>query len=202
MGKAALVSSHDQAIRSNLLNRLGIYKNASLRGNSDPPRYKQAPIRHGHHSSPTKSGSQSIIGKNAVPFLEPLKDDASSQRSSFRVSRKSGRIHFNQEVSVMPIPSHHDYSSRIKKFLWSNGEEIQENAERNRIEFASEGWDWHTVLEDDDMYVDANTGELVHPCWFDDGILDTDEGEEYLDVAAPGLSRSESVTIGLEELRE
>lgn len=39
--------------------------------------------------------------------------------------------------------------------------------QRNIFEFQSEGWDWTTVVEDDDMYVDSVTGEKVHPCHFD-----------------------------------
>ena len=45
--------------------------------------------------------------------------------------------------------------------------ELQDNAYRNQAEFAAEGWDYQKVLEDEDMYVDAETGELVHPFWIE-----------------------------------
>jgi hypothetical protein len=203
MGKAALVSSHDHVIRAKLLNRLGIHKNVAVRNsNVDCPRqkHKHTEIRSiGTSISTTTSGSRSIVD-NVVPFFEPLKDHQTRNETTIRLARRQGRIHFNTDVTVLPIPSHHEYSSRIKKFLWSNGEEIQENAARNRIEFASEGWDWHTVLEDDDMYVDANTGELVHPCWFDEGHSEAEE--DYMDIERPSLSRSESFSMGLHKLRE
>jgi hypothetical protein len=189
MGKASVYTSHDP--RAKLLNRLGIYKGTRT---PETPRRK-----HVLQSTRTGTGTgttRSIIG-NVVPTLEPLND------THERISRRT-RIQFNNDVKVVQIPSRHEYSNRIKKFLWSNGNEISENAERNRVEYASEGWDWHTVLEDDEMYVDANTGELVHPCWFefDEDAMDTYESsseDEYLAVEGPSLSRSDSC-IGLDQL--
>jgi hypothetical protein len=86
--------------------------------------------------------------------------------------RSHRRIQFNNNVMVVPIPSRHAYSKRIKQAFWMGGAEIQANAERNRYEFASEGWDFHSVLEDEDFYVDTSTGQLVHPCWVEDEEFD------------------------------
>jgi hypothetical protein len=85
-------------------------------------------------------------------------------------SNKHGRrrIQFNTNVMVVPIPSRHAYSKRIRQAFWMDGAEIQATAERNRYEFASEGWDYQQVLEDEDMYMDLATGQLVHPCWVED----------------------------------
>lgn len=88
--------------------------------------------------------------------------------------RSHRRIQFNSNVMVVPIPSRHAYSKRIKQAFWMGGAEIQANAERNRYEFASEGWDFHQVLEDEDFYVDTSTGQLVHPCWVEDEEDDDD----------------------------
>ena len=101
---------------------------------------------------------------------------------------------------VVPIPSRHEYSSRIKKFLWSGAEELSETIERNRVEFASEGWDWHSVLEDEEMFVDARSGELVHPIWIEeeDDTLMMDDLADSL----PPLSRSPSFVSNLQELSE
>jgi hypothetical protein len=157
MGEADLPSSRNKGIRAKLLHRLGIYKNVSIqRNNAD---------RRKHN---IRGVTSSTIG-NAVPFLEPLNDADGITHNNERVGSTAASIQFSQEVMVVSIPSRHEYSNRIRKFIWSDSAEIQENVERNCIEFAAEGWDWHTVLEKDDMYVDASTGELVHPCWFDGG---------------------------------
>jgi hypothetical protein len=74
------------------------------------------------------------------------------------------RVRFNENVDVVSIPSRYQYSDRIRKVLWSNKHEIMENAERNIIEYEAEGWDWNTVVLEEEMFVDSLTGSLVHPC--------------------------------------
>jgi len=93
-------------------------------------------------------------------FHEPLKVDSSGNRI---VKKKETRIVFQDEVQVVPIPTRYEYSDRIKSRIWSNRHELQENAERNALEFASEGWNWRNVTEDDGMYICSQSGELVHP---------------------------------------
>lgn len=88
----------------------------------------------------------------------------SSSASKF-VKTKTTRIAFQDQVEVMPIPTRHEYSNRIKSRIWSNRYELQENAERNAVEFASEGWNWRNVTEDEGMYICSVSGELVHPAW-------------------------------------
>jgi hypothetical protein len=87
---------------------------------------------------------------------------ASSSCCATEGSRNS-RLTFNEEVGVCPIPKREEYSKRIRQRLWPSAEDALKNAERNSLEFASEGWDWRNTLEDDDMYRDTVTNELVHP---------------------------------------
>ncbi|KAG7353766.1 hypothetical protein IV203_003121 [Nitzschia inconspicua] len=75
----------------------------------------------------------------------------------------SNNVSFYHKVQVMRIPSRKQYPEDIKKSLWASLSEISENARRNSIEYTAEGWDWRTVLEEDDMYVHPRTGEHVHP---------------------------------------
>ncbi|KAG7362215.1 hypothetical protein IV203_025881 [Nitzschia inconspicua] len=77
--------------------------------------------------------------------------------------RTKKTLSFHETVDVVPIPMRSEYSNRVKARLWSNAMEIQENAARNTLEFAHEGWDWRNVLEEETMYVCVATGELVHP---------------------------------------
>lgn len=85
--------------------------------------------------------------------------------STTKIKTKTTRIAFQDQVEVMPIPTRHEYSNRIKSRIWSNRYELQENAERNAVEFASEGWNWRNVTEDEGMYICSVSGELVHPAW-------------------------------------
>ncbi|VEU41445.1 unnamed protein product [Pseudo-nitzschia multistriata] len=88
-----------------------------------------------------------------------------SSSTSKLLRTKPTRIAFQDQVEVVPIPTRHEYSDRIKSRIWSNRYELQENAERNAVEFASEGWNWRNVTEDEGMYICSVSGELVHPAW-------------------------------------
>lgn len=223
MGKAVATRNgqslphHDQAIRSKLLNRLGFYKALPVRNMGGE--------RRKHVIRGFSTTSQSPKRSHVVPFRLPLNDstDTSSTSTneslafsspgpvsppspytSFAPPPSDRSIQFENEVLVVPIPSRHEYSNRIRKFLWMGVEEISENAERNRAEYASEGWDWHKVLEDDEMYVDSESGELVHPIW-----LEEEQGDESdsmmlddMEESLPRLQRSQSFSANLQELSE
>jgi len=77
--------------------------------------------------------------------------------------KRSRRVSIDRAVSVMPIPSRGEYPELVRERLWSNPLEMYQNAARNSIEFAAEGWDWRKVYEDENMYVCSQSGELIHP---------------------------------------
>jgi hypothetical protein len=221
---------HDQAIRSRLLNRLGIYKSGhgteSRSSSSSSQRCKHIQYKaFGNSLAFETSGSRSVIGNLTrfhEPFQQPLNDDAvtgsSTSTSSTSFGTPGRRLRFESHVTVIPIASRHQFSNRIKRILWSNSREIKENAERNMREYEYEGWDWNLVLEDDEMYVDSRTGDLVHPVWLeeedddDDGMnmddaqqeseeaADTGSEEEYLELDGPSLTRTQSAVFGLDGL--
>eukprot|EP00536_Pseudo-nitzschia_multiseries_P006735 jgi/Psemu1/304326/fgenesh1_kg.146_\ len=89
----------------------------------------------------------------------PLKNHCGSNTKP----KSDSRIQFNAVVKAMPIPSHQDYSDRVKRLIWSNGTEIRENAQRNAREFAFEGWSAKYVLEEDQMYLDMGSMQFIHP---------------------------------------
>ena len=78
-------------------------------------------------------------------------------------ARKKRRVSLNKSVSVVQIPSRTEYPDRVRERLWSSAFELYTNAARNSIEFASEGWNWRTVTEDEQMIVCQKSGELIHP---------------------------------------
>jgi len=71
-------------------------------------------------------------------------------------------VAFDNEVSVVPIPKHQEYSNRIRNSLWSGKHELRYMAARNTLEYQAEGWHPSTVVEDEGM-IQTSTGELIHP---------------------------------------
>lgn len=92
---------------------------------------------------------------------------SSSSPSAFEKSKPKRSITFNESVDVVPIPMRHEYSDRIRSRLWSNTIELYENAARNHVEYASEGYDWRNAADDEQMYICRTTGEKIHPIHYE-----------------------------------
>jgi hypothetical protein len=150
--------SQDDPIRSRLLNKLGIRKPSDeMRTNADNS-------KNDNNNDPLTLLRK--FGRDSV-FRQSLNDSREETNGPSRRPSRKRLVKFDREVMVQPIASHKNYSKRIKNTLWSDSAEIQDNAYRNQAEFAAEGWDYTKALEEEDMYIDAETGELVHPYWIE-----------------------------------
>lgn len=129
--------------------------------------------------------SNSTVAKSLPKCIERIQT-ASSITSNLR------RVRFDNKVMVVRIPSRNAYSSRIKKALWRNKSELKDIADRNRCEYLAEGWEWRKAVEDEDMYIEAATGEKIHPCWVED-----EEDKEF-----EGLERRDSFYGDPEETKK
>lgn len=85
-----------------------------------------------------------------------------SSASTSKKPRSKRRVSLHSDVAVVPIPSRTDYPSLVKERIWSSAIELYQNAARNSLEFASEGWNWRNATEDEKMIV-APSGERIHP---------------------------------------
>lgn len=124
----------------------------------------------------SNSAPQTVL-RSAVAFQKELQDENPPATPPLQASLpatpeedtgspRSVRVQFNEIVSGMEIPSRHQYSSRIKKTIWSNRDEMHAMVMRNVQEFEAEGFDWKNVVMDQDMYVNEANGELIHPCHY------------------------------------
>ena len=102
---------------------------------------------------------QSFSSLNSMSSSFDIEDDETSTTSS----KKQRGVSFDATVSIKPIPTRNEYSDRIRPYLWSTPQELQQNAHRNIFEFASEHYDWQQAVEESDMYIHAETGERIHP---------------------------------------
>ena len=136
-------------------------------------------------------GLHTIFNKNSrSPEVVQLGSsvDSTSNSSSATASLSSGsspggrRLTFNEEVSVCPIPKRNEYSNRIRQHLWFSPNDLARNAERNAIEFASEGFDWRNVIECDEMYRDIRTNELIHPVHVESHLLQHQQQQQQVEL--------------------
>ncbi|CAJ1960089.1 unnamed protein product [Cylindrotheca closterium] len=187
------VGRDEKELRSRLLNKLGIHDSSGFSAQPmTAAQNRRVRILRGmgvgyttFKSPPDGSATRSQV-EGVVRSKEPLKSDTKSDSSTNGLGDKKTKIAFQDEVEILPIPTRHEYSDRIKSRIWSNRYELQENAERNAVEFAAEGWNWRNVTEDEGMYICSASGELVHPAWV--GDIPRAEEAPRLDRGGPVVS--------------
>ena len=84
--------------------------------------------------------------------------------SSSTAKRKPSKsVSFNEQVVAVPIPMIQEYSYRMRDRLYTDSITMQENIERNLVEYNSEYRNWRAVVLEEEMYRCGITGELIHP---------------------------------------
>ncbi len=61
------------------------------------------------------------------------------------------RVKFSNTVAAVYVPTHQEYSNRVRRSYWAGVGEIREMVYRNMIEFDAEGYQWENVAEETDM---------------------------------------------------
>jgi len=109
-----------------------------------------------HHKGPDKKSEQAMIQEKL--------HQTQQQHQNFEPRKL--RVQFADKVEVIFIPSHTEYSNRVKQQYWSNSNEIVEMACRNFVEFEAEGYSYENVLEEQEMIFCQETREFIHPIHF------------------------------------
>eukprot|EP00548_Thalassiothrix_antarctica_P006646 CAMPEP_0194133254 /NCGR_PEP_ID=MMETSP0152-20130528/3505_1 /TAXON_ID=1049557 /ORGANISM="Thalassiothrix antarctica, Strain L6-D1" /LENGTH=195 /DNA_ID=CAMNT_0038828537 /DNA_START=51 /DNA_END=638 /DNA_ORIENTATION=+ len=165
-------------IRANFLNRLGISHDKAVPSRRSPSRgsllgdvkIRMEALKFSDDKL-SKKKSRSFWFPHLLSGQDYIENDENLQASSLSTTSTSQssigstgpRITFNDEVKVVPIPMRDEYSKRVQDRLWTKPNELNIHVQRNIIEFKAEGWNWRTVLEDENMYRDVSSGELIHP---------------------------------------
>lgn len=107
-----------------------------------------------------KTSALSPRGEGYQVCATTVPDDDSS------TDDRAPAVTFKETVKVQFIPSRWAYSEDVRLRLWSSTDELNQNAERNHVEFLAEGLDWQAAIEEGDM-IDCG-GERIHPAHLDD----------------------------------
>jgi len=105
---------------------------------------------------------QSLSGGTNVWWKRAFaKGDGADGGGRTRPTEGKRGVHFHDQVEVRFVPLHSDYSQRVRQKYWNNAQELWEMAARNSIEYASEGYDFRNVVEEENFT--RWGGQLIHP---------------------------------------
>jgi len=157
-------ASSGSEIRSRLLHRLG-FAHKKPRDGPASNSFERSPVIRKDRTNAFQDVLKDDYGKHDN-LLEAKSNSSmrslSTSPGGLNRSRSSRSVSFDASVQVHLIPSHSDYSERVRPTLWPSGKEMQQDVVRNCVEFAAEGWDWTQCNEKMILY----RGEPIHPVHF------------------------------------
>lgn len=122
---------------------------------------------------PTNDDEPLVVGQVSSPTRKSTSSGAcslaqSSTSCNSSYSSTSTRVRFQETVDLVSIPSHRDMDSNTIDSIWTSIDDVQENLQRNSMEYHADGRDWQQATEEEDMILDGATGEYVHPATWED----------------------------------
>ncbi len=76
-------------------------------------------------------------------------DRSAAPSFEYRCTHK--RVKFSNTVNAVYVPTHQEYSNRVRHSYWASVGEIREMVYKNMVEFDAEGYEWENVTEEMDM---------------------------------------------------
>lgn len=107
----------------------------------------------------SKKGKRTSITLAFQPPLLAVKNNQQKEQKN----DCSRAVKFDDDVKVVKIRSHRDYSLKSKQKMWNSPHDIHVNAKRNFLEFHADGKNWRNCAEEDLMWYDYGNHEFVHP---------------------------------------
>jgi hypothetical protein len=127
-----------------------------------PVAVMQIPLKQGRSRLDEYNlGQMRTLKRQKTRFSSMLLDFSIAEQEP--AIKRCKKIRFKETVDVMPVPMRSEYTLEMRCNVWSSSREIQENAARNTIEFAHDGWDWRKVADEELFQECHDSGTWIHP---------------------------------------
>lgn len=115
-----------------------------------------------------QASSSADSSSSALPKIEKPLTVSTASSSCSSLCSTSSRVRFQDTVDLVVIPSHRDMDASTIEKIWTSIDEVQVNMHRNSMEYHADGRDWQDATEEEDMILDHETGDYVHPATWED----------------------------------
>lgn len=98
--------------------------------------------------------------ENSSADMDSCSSNSDCQGANLVRNCKSS-VRFDKHAVIFEIPNRLSYTKKQRRKMWNGSRAIKINAQRNKIEFQWEKWEWKNVVEED-SFCDVD-GKKVHP---------------------------------------